>query len=519
MKSWNSGKGRNIQKLTKSFLEEKINQGYSVNRIAKEVDCNRNSVYKKLAEFGLEITKNQSAKSSKALMIEKFGGPSPFCSEKVRQKKEETLKKKYGVENISQVKEIQDKIKQTNLRRYGVESYLSTEDAQQKSREKKKQKYGTDNLLSLKEIQQKSKETMKQKYGVEYNWQREEIKEKAKQTILTKYGYENPFGNKEIQDKAIKTQIRRYGGLGMQSPIIAKKIIETNLKKYGSETGPSFSKKEKEVLLYVKSIYKGKIIENDHSVLGNQELDIYLPELSIAIEFNGAYWHSEEIKGKNYHKDKTKLCLDKGIRLIHIYEWEWDNQKEMIKTFLRFCLTEDSRRIYARKCEIRNVDRKTYHDYCRKNHLQGAKAGTKDLTVYGLYYNDELVQLMSFDKPARSTKYQWEIIRGCPGSMNHVIGGNSKLFKHFIREKNPDNIMSKCDFDKFDGRGYYAMGMELVSWQNRCYDVWNEGGTLKATSYRPRRKENILKREQQMKNGFKLYSAGTGEFVWRKKDV
>ena len=79
--------------------------------------------------------------------------------------------------------------------------------------------------------------------------------------------------------------------------------------------------------------------------------------------------------------------------------------------------------------------------------------------------------------------------------------------------------MSKCDFDKFDGRGYYAMGMELVSWQNRCYDVWNEGGTLKATSYKPRRKENILKREEQMKNGVKVYSAGTGEFVWRKKDV
>lgn len=305
----------------------------------------------------------------------------------------------------------------------------------------------------------------------------------------------------------------------MQSPIISKKIIETNLKKYGSETGPLFSKKEKEILLYVKSIYNGTIIENDHSVLGNQELDIYLPELNIAIEFNGAYWHSEQIKGKNYHKDKTKLCLDKGIRLIHIYEWEWDNQKEMIKTFLRFCLTDDSRRIYARKCEIRNVDRKAYHDYCRKNHLQGAKSGTKDLTVYGLYYKDELVQLMSFDKPSRSKKYQWEIIRGCPGSMNHVIGGNSKLFQHFIREKNPDNIMSKCDFDKFDGRGYYAMGMEFVSWQNRCYDVWNEGGTLKATSYKPRRKENILKREEQMKNGVKVYSAGTGEFVWRKKDV
>ena len=108
MKAWNSGKGRNIRKLTKSFLEEKIKQGYSVNRIAKEVDCNRNSVYKKLAEFGLEITRNQSAKSSRTLMIEKFGGPSPFCSEKVRQKKAETLKKKYGVENISQVKEIKD---------------------------------------------------------------------------------------------------------------------------------------------------------------------------------------------------------------------------------------------------------------------------------------------------------------------------------------------------------------------------------------------------------------------------
>ena len=611
MKAWNSGKGRNIQKLTKSFLEEKINQGYSVNRIAKEVDCNRNSVYKKLAEFGLEVTRNQSIKSSRELMIEKFGGPSPFCSEKVRQKKAETLKKKYGVENISQVKEIKDKIKQTNLRRYGVENYLSTEDAQQKSKEKKVQKYGTSNLFSLKEIQEKSKETMIKKYGVDCNWKRsdvrkkssensvfkrkeiqekiqntlkekykteehpfkrqdvkekiektniesigvktplllEENKKKAREAFKKKYGVNSNFVRKEVRQKALKNsacknpEIQRrnaekfkekYGYSNpFSSPEIQEKIRKTNLERYGVEfiveredvreknanTKYSTSKKEKEILSYVKEIYKGEVKENDRKILDGIELDIYLPELNIAIEFNGAYWHSEQIKGKNYHKDKTKLCLDKGIRLIHIYEWEWDNQKEMIKTFLRFCLTEDSRRIYARKCEIRNVDRKTYHDYCRKNHLQGAKAGTKDLTVYGLYYNDELVQLMSFDKPSRSTKYQWEIIRGCPGSMNHVIGGNSKLFQHFIREKNPDNIMSKCDFDKFDGRGYYAMGMELVSWQDRCYDIWNEGGTLKATSYRPRRKENILKREQQMKNGVKLYSAGTGEFVWRKKDV
>ena len=178
MKSWNSGKGRNIQKLTKSFLEEKIKQGYSVNRIAKEVDCNRNSVYKKLAEFGLEITKNQSSESSRALMIEKFGGPSPFCSEKVKQKKAETLKKKYGVENISQVKEIKDKIKQTNLRRYGVESYLSTEDAKQKSKEKKIQKYGTSNLLSLKEIQEKRKKTWEETLGVDNPSKVQEIKDK-----------------------------------------------------------------------------------------------------------------------------------------------------------------------------------------------------------------------------------------------------------------------------------------------------------------------------------------------------
>ena len=88
--------------------------------------------------------------------------------------------------------------------------------------------------------------------------------------------------------------------------------------------------------------------------------------------------------------------------------------------------------------------------------------------TYGLYYHNELVQLMSFSK----TKYNrnlkdnnsWEIIRGCPGSNNIVIGGVSKLLSHFIRDYKPSKIFSYCDFNKFDGRSYEAAGMKFIGY-------------------------------------------------------
>ena len=91
---------------------------------------------------------------------------------------------------------------------------------------------------------------------------------------------------------------------------------------------------QKEVYEFIKDNYSGEIKQNVRKVLHKRELDIYLPELKLAIEYNGVYWHNELALHSDYHLNKTKDCLDKGIKLVHIFEDDWGSKKEIIKSRL-----------------------------------------------------------------------------------------------------------------------------------------------------------------------------------------
>jgi hypothetical protein len=94
------------------------------------------------------------------------------------------------------------------------------------------------------------------------------------------------------------------------------------------------SKTEQEISKFISTFYTGKCIRNTRYVITPLELDLYYPEKKIAIEFNGDYWHSEEFKSKDYHYNKFKACLDKGVILVSIFEYEWNYRKEVIKQYL-----------------------------------------------------------------------------------------------------------------------------------------------------------------------------------------
>ena len=103
-------------------------------------------------------------------------------------------------------------------------------------------------------------------------------------------------------------------------------------------TNAGFSVMEKDVVEYVRTMCE-TIEENVFGIIGRKELDIYIPSLKKAIEFNGEYWHyhpTHFIPGK--HAEKSNLCRAKGIKLLHIREDLWkkdkDKMKEVIKTFL-----------------------------------------------------------------------------------------------------------------------------------------------------------------------------------------
>lgn len=244
----------------------------------------------------------------------------------------------------------------------------------------------------------------------------------------------------------------------------------------------SLSKCEDDLYTFLSTlIAANQIVRHDRNILDGQELDFYIPTKKIGIEFNGTYWHSDLKKEKNYHFNKSKLAESHGIRLIHIWEYEWLNpsQQQKIKQMLSIAFNSAHEKIYARKCVIRIISNKEAKQFNEKTHLQGHRNAK---ITYGLFYKNKLVQLMSFSK----TKYNrnlkdensWEIIRGCPGSNNIVIGGVSKLLSHFIHDNTPNKVFSYCDFNKFDGRSYEAAGMHFIGYTGPDLKYLLQDGTI-----------------------------------------
>jgi hypothetical protein len=233
-----------------------------------------------------------------------------------------------------------------------------------------------------------------------------------------------------------------------------------------SSTGKQ-SKEEIELLEYIQSIYPGKIQTNLKGIVPRNEIDIYLPELSIGIEYNGLYWHSE--KGgrmKDYHTNKTAHCSSKGIHLIQIFSDEWLNKKDIVKAKLQSILkvTPKENTIYARKCYVKEIPSNQKNTFLNAYHIQGEDRSTIKL---GLFHIDELVAVMTFSTPrislgASYTPNTYELSRYA-SSMN-VIGGASKLIKYFTTTYNPTQIYSYSDnrWTNPDKNMYLSIGFTKV---------------------------------------------------------
>ena len=241
-----------------------------------------------------------------------------------------------------------------------------------------------------------------------------------------------------------------------------------NLIKYNAE-----SKKENELRKYIQNLYPNCPDLPNRKLLPNgKEIDIYLDEFKLGFEYNGNYWHSNEVKSNNYHQEKSVLLKDKGIHLVHIWEWEWFSKEDIIKSLIKTKICIFEKIIYARKCIIQEIDTNLYRDFCTKNHLQG-NCGAK--VKIGLFYKEELIQVMSFGSPRFTDKYEWEILRECSKLGYCIIGGKERLWKYFIKKYSPNNCISYCDFGKFTGNSYLKIGFKLlrlnapgfVWWENR----------------------------------------------------
>ena len=404
----------------------------------------------------------------------KYGGVAPACSQEVRDKMTETNEARYGVSNGGNTEEgrkkaretyerhcaedpnfkndIRERMRETSFRIHGVEDAANSPEANEHRRQTNMERHGVEHIFQSDEVKRKSIETNRLKRGVDYYTQSSEFKSMqftrkrmrglSFDNFIKTSIYETPMFTREEYVSGNSSdafpfkcnicgntfQSNHEDGTHKHCPICFPKL-------YGT------SHEEIEVSEFICKFVN--VIQNDRKILNGKELDIYIPSMKLAIEFDGLYWHSDNnSESQRRHLDKTDSCEKLGIHLVHIFENEWLVKRWQVEYRLKNLLGVYDKTIYARQCEVKEVYGDDSTEFQDANHLQGH---TNAKVSFGLYHDGELVSLMTFSKPRFDKKHEWELVRFCNKCGYHVPGGASKLLKHFERQYNPKSIVSYAD--------------------------------------------------------------------------
>jgi hypothetical protein len=221
------------------------------------------------------------------------------------------------------------------------------------------------------------------------------------------------------------------------------------------------SKGESELAQWIASLGL-RVSRNDRAALGSMEIDIFLPDLKIGIEYNGAYWHSDgKLPHPRIHEVKTSKARDAGIRLITVWDFDWKARADFVKRFLlhAFGLNSASK-INARACAVRWVEASVATEFYNRTHIQGA--AWRSIVNYGLFSGDDLVACMSFSQGVSRRgmmgNAEWELARFATDRI--VRGGAGKIFSTFVKNHIPQTVWSFSDRQHFSGGVYPALGFK-----------------------------------------------------------
>lgn len=285
------------------------------------------------------------------------------------------------------------------------------------------------------------------------------------------------------------------------------------------------SKGENELFEFIKTtLPEENVIQGERGIIGNDELDIYVPSLKIAFEYNGLYWHSEIAKDSRYHLRKTKKCEENNIRLFHVFEDDWLYRKDIVKSMIKNLLGKTAKKIYARKCEVKSVNFNDSKKFLSENHVQGY---CPSKIRYGLYYNNELISLMTFGVSRHfigNGKHQWELLRFCNKTNTSVVGGASKLLKYFIQENNPNEIVSYADRSRSNGNLYEIL--KFVKYNESVPNYYYIINGKRVYRFNMRKSVLIKKYEcpKEMterefcyqQKWYRIYDCGSLCYIWKK---
>lgn len=331
------------------------------------------------------------------------------------------------------------------------------------------EKYGVEHYSKTNEYKTKFKQTCTQKYGVVNPGQISDLKsQRARAKQLTFFNrllddvgqYATPLFLFEQYQQARKTMPWQCVKCETQFDSHVFNKIPKCPRCYPTAQYGGQSSIEKEIVEFIQQYYTGPILENVRSVITPKELDIYLPDLGLAIEVCGIYWHSD---GRNtdqaYHQNKQFACEQLGVKLLTVLDIEWQQKRSAVEHILRYNLqAQFGEKISARKCVIRKISAADACVFVDTYHVQGAQRSS---VHYGMYYQHQLVSVMSISKDRFSkNSAKFEIVRFC--SSCNVRGAFSK-FVSFVKKTHACDLVSYVDLRWGNGNSYEKAGFKLIS--------------------------------------------------------
>lgn len=397
-------------------------------------------------------------------------------SKKHRQRK--TTEMLYGVSHTSEIPEVAEKRLKTTIERYGVENAMKNDEIKKRCQlsnlknngrmyacqKVNEERWRTDFVSLLSTDERWVKVLNHQDFSLPYH--RDFALGDLNATVLPIFelyvklnGEKVKYPHDVIFSPRIKFDKKYIKDLSDKGLVDA--IIEFNSK----------SDFEIKVLKYLDEL-NVDYVENTRVQLGNLEIDFYIPSLKVGIEVNPTYTHSSneyalgrcmrgQSKDKSYHYSKYELAMDKGIKLIQLYEWDLsgDTWVNITKPRLRSLLLGYDTKYYARKCGFKIETRKKRVEKCRdflnKYHTQGCGRANGYLSIYS---GKLLIGVASVVKHKKNI----ELKRMCflPGVQ--VVGGLSKVIKMFMDIHPGFDLMSYSDNNLGDGLSYKAAGGEFI---------------------------------------------------------
>lgn len=367
--------------------------------------------------------------------------PADFCCKKcsasspgIQEKKKHTRLDKNGgsyhaEKPVGATQESHAKSMTTRVERYGAHW---TPEMTMKAKATMVDRHGDSRYNALRAL-----ESVKEVYGVDNIMKVPGVLQKHSQAMRSNSNRNTSIDPRAFDDSYVLSMLTEKGRrhtkeeLGCSDDFIRRREIDVGFRDRNTTAA------EEELATFIRSLGLEAECRN-RRVIGPRELDVWVPEKRLAIEYDGLYWHSATDLDSQQRLidnvlEKERLTNEQGISLLRIPEYHWEDpvKRRIWESVIRMKLGMTETSIPARKLMVRELDKETSSAFMQENHLQGNTGHQVALALVDEAGEPVCVSTWS---PARyDSQASHELVRFATRVNTHVPGGFTRLVHHAMK--------------------------------------------------------------------------------------